>query len=183
MLFQMSFLRGFLQSHFIKQKAWSELLQVAFVIGTCTRSTSEVSWWVQSWTQEEGNTLLAFISQYTLTYISESSTNYQEHALLGKGNCSSWSVLEQEIDGMHSSPVHFLGVQTDEGDNLNDRVKAIKQMLASQPFRQPLRSLKNACVCLSIFNTLLFYPILHLFTKSNRGSQQTISCTGPLFSL
>jgi len=45
MLFQMSFLRGFLQSHFIKQKAWSEWLQVAFVIGTCTRSPSEASWW------------------------------------------------------------------------------------------------------------------------------------------
>lgn len=41
MLFQMSFLRGFLQSHFIKHKACSELLQEAFVIGTCTRSLPE----------------------------------------------------------------------------------------------------------------------------------------------
>lgn len=41
MLFQMPFLRGFLQSHFIKHKACSELLQGAFVIGTRTRSPLE----------------------------------------------------------------------------------------------------------------------------------------------
>lgn len=41
MLFRMSFLRGFLQSHFRKHKACSELLQGAFVIGTCIRSPSE----------------------------------------------------------------------------------------------------------------------------------------------
>lgn len=122
MLFQMSFLRGFLQSHFIKQKAWSELLQVAFVIGTCTRSPPEVSWWMKSSTT---CLLSAFISQYTFAYISESSSNYQEHALLGKGNFS-WSVLQHELDGMHSSPTRFLGIQTEEGGNLNDRVNAIK---------------------------------------------------------
>lgn len=135
MLFQMSFLRGFLQSHFIKQKAWCELLQVAFVIGTCTRSLSEVSGWMKPSTQEEGNTskhysnyclLLAFTSQYTFTYIPESSSNYHKHTLLGKGNYSSGPVLQHEIDGLHSSPIRFLGIQTEVGENLNDRINAIK---------------------------------------------------------
>lgn len=90
---------------------------------------------MKSSTQEEGNTLkhysnncllLAFISQYTFTNIPESSTNYHEHASLGKGNYSSQSVLEHKIDGLHSSPIRFLGIQTVVGDNLNDRINAIK---------------------------------------------------------
>lgn len=41
MLFGMSVLRGFLQSHFIKHEACSELFQGAFVIGAHPRSSSE----------------------------------------------------------------------------------------------------------------------------------------------
>lgn len=41
MLFGTSVLRGFLQSHFIKHKACSELFQGAFVIGAHPRSSSE----------------------------------------------------------------------------------------------------------------------------------------------
>lgn len=116
MLFQMSFLRGFLQSHFIKQKAWSELLQVAFVIGTCTRSPSEASWWneilnrrrITLWNiTQTPCLLLAFVSEYTFIYISESLINYQRHALLGKGNYSSQSVLQHETDGTRSSPTRY----------------------------------------------------------------------------
>lgn len=142
MLFQMSFLRGFLQSHFTKQKAWSELLQVAFVIGACTRSPSEAGWWNETLNVEEDNTLKhssnnlfsAIFHLWIHLYLYIWIFNYQQQALLWKGNYSPQPGLQHETDRC-ASPWYSIRESKQKGYNLNDTYYTIKGMFASQPLR------------------------------------------------